>query len=235
MRGGQQGGGTCCTTPARRKRSTSFARSLAILGQYDAMRREMWERHAQLADRHKDSNDPAQRERLRAAMEALVEGHLDRPQPDNGGDGDDGFLDGLLDALGKVWNFVPNTAIGLVYTVAGVFVDIVNGDGIAIRLRIANNALEVLNHPLFDPNGLGLTLGNTIHYPNDPTEDTRRHERLHTIQYQILGPFLLPLYGLGALLTRLRGFNPIGPEHPLEDGPHNHGSVAALNQLGRDQ
>ncbi len=86
------------------------------------------------------------------------------------------------------------------------------------------------NNP-FVRNGTALTLGQAQIYcgsssdpvnPRDPNSSTlAEHELQHTIQSSLLGPFFLPAYGLGALITFLGGNNPLGPSNPLEGGPYD--------------
>jgi RHS repeat-associated protein len=109
---------------------------------------------------------------------------------------------GSVNLVGSVWT-LPNTAIGFV---AGG-VSFLAGEvmGTHPEFHIANNAFQFLNLP-FGPGG-ALTLGNTQLYNNaDPTTTGPRydgglgdvvfgpHEEGHTYQYELLGPFFLPVY-----------------------------------------
>lgn len=100
-----------------------------------------------------------------------------------------------LDTLGKLWT-APNTLIGILIGMAGI--------PFGARPRIGNNALQFINYPI----GIGaLTLGNAVIYargtaPADCCHlygcevalEIGKHEEAHTRQYQVLGPFFLPVY-----------------------------------------
>jgi RHS repeat-associated protein len=99
-----------------------------------------------------------------------------------------------LDLAGKAWSS-PNTAIGLVWGLAGA--------PFGTRISIDNNAIQFENHPFMMKSG-AITLGNTISYGSGvgPEKQLGRgilttfgtHELQHTYQGQFLGPLYLPIH-----------------------------------------
>ncbi len=101
----------------------------------------------------------------------------------------------VLDVLGKLWT-APNTLLGLLVG----FPMLLAG----ARISLGDNAIRFQNLPV----GRGaLTLGNVVLYSRHCAPDieasmygdTRclrigKHERAHTLQYQLLGPLFLPVY-----------------------------------------
>lgn len=125
---------------------------------------------------------------------------------------------GLLDGLGKLWA-LPVTLLGLVYGLPARLFS-------TVHLRCAHNALEFVGHPGIR-RGSALTLGNVILYGpatdpdacgayGDGTVCLGRHEQAHTLQYQVLGVFMLVLY---PLLHR-RGAR----HNPLEQAAQRYGA-----------
>ena len=117
--------------------------------------------------------------------------------------------------IGKLWT-LPNTALGLALGVAGL--------PFGAKVSFGNNAIQFSNMPF--GNG-AITFGNTILYGKniDPTTPAGRyngqgglypigdHERAHTYQYEILGPFYALFWIAGG-----------GPRasNPLEDAADNY-------------
>ena len=125
---------------------------------------------------------------LRSPVMSIISGH--------GGKRWSGRAWFALDLLGKFWT-VPNTLLGLL---AGLPMLLVGA-----RISLGDNAVRFQNLPI----GRGaLTLGNVVLYSRDCTPDMTitgmygdhrclrigRHERAHTLQYQLLGPLFLPVY-----------------------------------------
>lgn len=134
-----------------------------------------------------------------------------------------------MDILGKLWAS-PYTLLGLLYGLLGHAVGwLVYGMGrrtLRPEIRLEHNALQFLNNPLTIPYA-AITLGNTISYGRgtspdhwgaygDPTVHIGRHEEAHTWQYQVLGPFFIPVYFIcGGVIGPLR--------NPLENAAQNYG------------
>lgn len=115
----------------------------------------------------------------------------------------------LLSVLGKLWTS-PNSALGLLLGMLAT--------PFGARVRCGDNAIQFYRFPL-GPGG-ALVLGNVILLTGDSLDlrvrtyrararGARRvwvrlgdHERAHTYQYEVLGPFFLPAY---VLLGCLRG------------------------------
>jgi hypothetical protein len=117
-----------------------------------------------------------------------------------------------FDLLGKIWT-APNTLAGLLLGAAGFLV--------GSRVRVAHNAIVFHSFPLVRG---AFVLGNVI--INSETDlnwhaatyesvarrkngsvpcavemvHVGKHEEAHTRQYQVLGPFFLPVYALTMLL-----------------------------------
>ena len=102
---------------------------------------------------------------------------------------------GVLDVVGKAWN-LPNTAIGLLLGAVAL--------PFGGRVGVGHNALEFLDCPLMNrlaPRG-AITLGNVILYGRHAYV-LGRHERVHTLQGQFVGPLYLPLHAIGMTLSCL--------------------------------
>jgi hypothetical protein len=133
--------------------------------------------------------------------------------------------------LGKIWNF-PNTALGWVWGELGGLLGAAPDYGSS-----GHNALVYEDHP-FQKAG-ALTLGNTIHVPNDideifpgDTEPVWMHEIQHTYQGQQLGPLYLPSNILGqlsafgaALFTKMNYYDANMSLNWNERGPYAKPSV----------
>jgi hypothetical protein len=132
------------------------------------------------------------------------------------GSGIGSFLGGLgrlaLGVVGKIFAS-PNTVIGLVIGVAGV--------PFGADIGFENDAIVFKNYPWGANLGRALTLGNVQIYTagNLPTDtdflygsSTRLslglHERGHTVQSYVFGPFFLPFYLLSGGLPN--------SNHPFE-------------------
>jgi hypothetical protein len=111
----------------------------------------------------------------------------------------------VADIAGKLWN-LPNTAVGLGL---GAFGTPLGARDNALNYG-GNTFLQAIN-----PNVAAITFGNVVNYapgfrPNDflPTYDgtatvrLASHERAHTYQSQILGPFFIPAYVLGEIFRQ---------------------------------
>lgn len=102
----------------------------------------------------------------------------------------------ILDLLGKLWS-MPNTLLGLLIGFTGhglswlgyrfgVYSHIA-------RINIGNNAIQFHNNALMVFGAL--TIGNVICYGCHCAPHSHgAHERQHTIQAQVLGPFYLPMH-----------------------------------------
>jgi hypothetical protein len=107
----------------------------------------------------------------------------------------------------------PNTLLGLLLGVTGV--------PFGTRARLGDNALNFFEHPLLSlTKARAITFGHCVLYHRGahPDHESLRydgggwqrigdHERAHTLQYELWGPFFLPAYLFLALLPR---------PHPLE-------------------
>ena len=107
------------------------------------------------------------------------------------------------DVASKLWNGI-NTAIGCLWGMVGV--------PLGAKVTFGNNAIQFQNHP-FMPWG-AITIGNTISYPPDfgpnfqlPNGTVGDHERQHTYQGEMLGPFYLPVNAVGGLWSCLTAGN----------------------------
>lgn len=92
-------------------------------------------------------------------------------------------------------------------------------------ITFGNNAIQFENSALMRP-GSAVTFGNVIIYHglhSDLLGDSTvgMHERQHTFQGELFGPFYLPAYGLGAIYTGFRGHHPLGEHHFMEVGPYS--------------
>jgi len=128
----------------------------------------------------------------------------------------EGMWGGVKDAAGKLWN-LPNSALGL-----GLgLIEALGGADVSW----GNNGLQFENSWLMFPDS-GLTLGNVIFYEDEAKETYGEpcpigaHERQHTRQGELLGPFYLPDYVGGMISAGLQGANPFGPANFMETGPY---------------
>lgn len=136
------------------------------------------------------------------------------------------------DIIGKIWT-LPNTIVGAVYGGVGHMVgEIGFATGlydVSPSISFGNNAIQFLDNPFTIP-GTAITLGNTISYGRyaypakmgaygDYRVPIGLHEKAHTYQYQVLGPFFLPTYFFRGGVS--------GPaNNPLENAAQNYGSGA---------
>lgn len=51
----------------------------------------------------------------------------------------------------------------------------------------------------------GQTFGQITFYTIEPWDALREHEDTHTFQYQVLGPLMAPLYGVGCIIGLIAG------------------------------
>ena len=117
-------------------------------------------------------------------------------------------------AIGKAWN-LPNTLIGLLWGLVGV--------PFGATVSVGNNAVQFENHPFTFG---AVTLGNTISYSKrlgpTVTKDgvsIGDHERQHTYQGELLGPFYLVSQLAGGMLALVIDRRWHGPANWNERGP----------------
>lgn len=134
-----------------------------------------------------------------------------------------------LDLLGKIWS-LPNTLLGVFIGLSGHVLSWC-GNRLGIyahqaKISVGNNAIQFHNNALMAFGAL--TIGNVICYGCHCAEHSHgEHERQHTIQAQVLGPFYLPLHVLAQLasicthrIDSLRGPTIVhGKANFLETGP----------------
>ena len=132
-------------------------------------------------------------------------------------------LDSAASILGKVWN-MPNTAIGLVYGAVGNAVGQVVGNNTEITM--GNNAIQFQGNALVAG---AITFGNVIIYGEGyppglkcPEGTWGDHERQHTFQGELLGPFYLPAHLMAGAAALLIDKNWHGDHNPLESGPSSN-------------
>ena len=116
------------------------------------------------------------------------------------------------DIIGKFWAS-PDTALGLGLGVAGHV--LASATGRHPRLSIGNNAVQFENNPVGGVSAV--TLGNTSIYSGELHDAA--HERQHTYQAQLLGPFYLPSNLVGGLLALGKDGSWHGPHNWNEVGP----------------
>jgi RHS repeat-associated protein len=110
-----------------------------------------------------------------------------------------------LDLAGKAWT-APNTAVGLIAGSANLLAGLITGTHPTIGFN--NNAIQFIHVP-WGSGESALTIGNTQQFhDSDPATQGGRydggpglvvfgpHEQAHTYQYELLGPFFLPVYFL---------------------------------------
>lgn len=135
-----------------------------------------------------------------------------------------------IELAGKLWA-LPNTLLGVALGSAGALTQEIgylfgvtnNRPGI----EIVGNAIEFTNNAFVDAN-TALALGNAIVYDPDwgPTEEggmlnsnVRNHETAHTYQSEMLGPFYLPTWIIGATVAWAQDKDPMR-DNILERGPY---------------
>lgn len=120
-----------------------------------------------------------------------------------------------LNVAGKLWA-LPNTLAGIAIGALGL--------PLGVRISFGDNAIRFERYPW----GRGvLTLGNCVIYArgNTPQDMARglygdprrlsvgRHEEAHTYQYQLLGPFFLPVYVLSGGISAANPFERAANEY----------------------
>jgi hypothetical protein len=115
------------------------------------------------------------------------------------------------DLIGKLWT-LPNTLAGLLLggtaLLFGARVELAHNAVVFNRFPVTKRAFTLGNtilNPHQDLSGLCPTYGSASRYRacRDPRVlewiSLGAHEKAHTLQYQALGPFFLPLYALSQL------------------------------------
>lgn len=126
--------------------------------------------------------------------------------------------------IAKAWAS-PTTAVGL----------LLGGLGCVLcraTPRLGNNAIEFRGNRLIAPFTSAIVIGHVIHYASrEPDQRIQDHERQHTYQADVLGPFYLPLHialqAIGfaySFFDRSRTYRSINdrvhsPANVLETGP----------------
>lgn len=131
--------------------------------------------------------------------------------------------DGGKSLLGQIWNS-PNSVIGMFMGGIGSMVS--GALGKHPGMKDGNNAKQFLNNGL-SPFG-AITLGNVILYGPCVSPDEKcpegtygDHERQHTEQGEILGPFYFPLHIISGLTGLIFNWDWHGPLNFLEIGPQS--------------
>ena len=89
--------------------------------------------------------------------------------------------------LAKSWAS-PTSAIGLLLGLLGCLLT-------GARPRRGNNAIEFCGNRLIAPFTSAIVIGNAINYVSrEPDQRIQDHERQHTYQAELLGPFYLPMH-----------------------------------------
>jgi hypothetical protein len=135
------------------------------------------------------------------------------------------FWSAVGSVVGKVWN-APNTMIGATLGTVGLAF---GGD----MPSFSNNGIEFTNNPLA-PNDGAITIGNVTLYsaempPHNIGYDYNRacdHERQHTYQGELLGPFYIPANAVGGMLGLALDGDWHGVSNFMERGPSSHPSVS---------
>jgi len=132
----------------------------------------------------------------------------------------------MVDVVGKLWT-APNTLAGLALGALALMG--------GARIALAHNAIvfnaaplirrafvlgNVIINPLPDLNWRCATYESVARRKRDPncaleTVHLGKHEEAHTWQYQILGPFFLPVYALTMLLPSPTPFERAADTHAL--------------------
>jgi len=117
----------------------------------------------------------------------------------------------MVDAVGKIWT-APNTLAGLllgaVALAAGARVRLAHNAIVFHSVPLAHRAFvlgNVIINPMADLDWRCATYESVARRKRDPhcvleTVHIGKHEEAHTWQYQVLGPFFLPVYALTMLL-----------------------------------
>ena len=131
-------------------------------------------------------------------------------------DDEPGLDDGLINALGAIWN-APNTLLGTALGFAGV--------PFGAGVNVDNNAIQFTQHLFMIPGG-AITIGNAVIYGKKAGPTVIRngtpmanHERQHTLQGQQLGPLYLPSNILGGTAGLLFNGKWHGAANWNETGP----------------
>lgn len=122
----------------------------------------------------------------------------------------------------------------LPYTLLGLLMAGLAGGHVQRRGRIVEAHGGGLDR-LLRPWAQAVTLGHVILARDAASLDRwREHERAHVCQYEWLGPFFIPVYGLLAAWVWLRGGDPYR-DHPLEiqAGLGKKSSAAAVAHTDR--
>jgi hypothetical protein len=122
------------------------------------------------------------------------------------------LLTRTLDLAGKIWT-LPNTLAGLLLGAAalvfGARPQLCHNAIVFNRIPLVKRAFtlgNVILNPAVNLNGNCATYASVAAYYriHDPLiiehVNLGAHEEAHTLQYQVLGPFFLPLYGLTQFL-----------------------------------
>ena len=116
-----------------------------------------------------------------------------------------------LDVAGKLWT-APNTIAGLllgaVAVIAGARAGVAHNAIVFHSVPLVHRAFvlgNVIINPMADLDWRCATYESVAHRKRDPTcaietVHLGKHEEAHTRQYQVLGPFFLPVYALTMLL-----------------------------------
>ena len=92
-----------------------------------------------------------------------------------------------MSMLGKAWAS-PTSALGLLLGALGWAL-------FGAKPRRGNNAIEFRGNRLIAPFTSAVMIGNVIHYASGkPDQRIQDHERQHTYQAEVLGPFYLPIH-----------------------------------------
>ena len=130
----------------------------------------------------------------------------------------------MVDVAGKIWT-APNTLAGLLLGAVAL--------SAGARVRLAHNAIvfhsvplahrafvlgNVIINPMADLDWRCATYESVARRKRDPlcaieTVHIGKHEEAHTWQYQVLGPFFLPVYALTMLLPSPTPFEHAADEY----------------------
>ena len=130
----------------------------------------------------------------------------------------------LVDAAGKIWT-APNTLAGLllgaIALLAGARVRLAHNAIVFHSVPLAHRAFvlgNVIMNPMADLDWRCATYESVARRRRDPlcaleTVHIGKHEEAHTWQYQVLGPFFLPVYALTMLLSSPTPFERAADEY----------------------
>ncbi len=130
----------------------------------------------------------------------------------------------MLDLAGKIWT-APNTLAGLllggVALLAGARVGFAHNAIVFHSVPLAHRAFvlgNVIINPMADLDWRCATYESVARRKRDPqcaieTVHIGKHEEAHTWQYQVLGPFFLPVYALTMLLPSPTPFERAADEY----------------------